>query len=430
MEVYPGEELLKAVEEIEKRKIVDPITGKKKLRPSKDVIVEIQEFLGKSPIYNKDLLVGILTGTGRYKDKLKSMYEAIKADTIELDKFLKLKKKYNDKISAIKSETTDFEQMNHMWDAVIEQIKQGNLDSELFELLKVSYNNSLNEYLKVDKNKIFNTDELLTLLSELDENQVATIQKSLEIVDDYYSNIVSTVTKDEVEKSLASIRPDIVRIKLEGIVNSTTDEDLILGALRRIQNIILPGILSFKKTNAQDFNILVKSQEFIDDPSKFVSNSIYDFIKDFDVSLNDNEKQRKEKLFDILKREEYALSKTSDISNYLSDGVNVNDIQQAVNTLKLMKTVVSGMSTTVVSMEDPVGFIATRQQFAKANKTGSKVLGLKTITSDMATMMISDLDRIINKLGFLKILLLNNSGKIFVEQETIRRETNTLLLTA
>ena len=42
-----------------------------------------------------------------------------------------------------------------------------------------------------------------------------------------------------------------------------------------------------------------------------------------------------------------------------------------------------------ISIDDPIGFIATRQSFAKKNKTGSDVLNLKTITSDLVITIVN-----------------------------------------
>lgn len=426
--IYTGKEYLAAIEEIVRRKVIDPLTGKSKNRSTKEIIAELLDYLTANEVFNKTVLMGILSGAGTFKTKLSSIYDLIKEDSTKISDSYAVRDKYDAIKENIKKETSDFEQMNHLWDSVITEIKKGNLDKELFELLKTSYNNSLSAYSKVDKNKFFTPEELLVLLQEINDTAVAELEVPLNLFDNFLE-ITTTLTKADLLASLSSITSKTLKDKLIEKVNTLEEEDLV-AAVKKIGYVVIPNIIAFKQTNKQDFNILVKSQDIIDDPSKFISNSIYDFIKDFDVSLNDNEKKRQEKLLDILKREEYALSKASDITTYLADGVNTADILQAINTLKLMKAVINGMSTTTISLDDPVGFIATRQQFAKANNTGSKVTSLKTISSDMATMMVNDLERISGKLEFLRNLLLNNSGKIFVEQETIRRETNKLILTA
>lgn len=187
-------------------------------------------------------------------------------------------------------------------------------------------------------------------------------------------------------------------------------------------------MLDFKINKKADIEVLLKSEEVFSKSNEFISNSIYDFIKDFSVSLDNNLNPQIIKLFDILKNEEYSLRKASDASTYLSDGVNIKVLQQGMDVLNMLKSVVSGFSTTTIDINNPYGFIALRQQFAKANNTKSDVLKLKTINSDTAGLINNDIKRLENKLGFMKVLLLGNSGKMYEEQEEIRVKTNDLLL--
>jgi len=212
-------------------------------------------------------------------------------------------------------------------------------------------------------------------------------------------------------------------------VNEESDNAKSTDEIIKIQK-VLTNLNNFKQSNAADVKVLAKAEEIFSKSDKFISNSIYDFIKDFSVSLNIDTNPQVIKIMDILKKEEYALYKASDPSNYLSDGVDIKMLQQAADVLEIFKSVINGLSTTTVNEADPVGFIATRQSFAKLNDTKSDVLNLKTITSDTASLINTDIDRILNKLGFLKVLLFGNSGKLYEEQESIRKETNKLLLNA
>ena len=99
-----------------------------------------------------------------------------------------------------------------------------------------------------------------------------------------------------------------------------------------------------------------------------------------------------------------------------------------MDALNMLKSVVNGFSTTTIDINNPHGFIALRQEFAKNNDTKSDVLKLKTISSDTAGLINNDIKRLENKLGFMKLLLLGNSGKMYEEQEEIRAKTNDLLL--
>lgn len=131
---------------------------------------------------------------------------------------------------------------------------------------------------------------------------------------------------------------------------------------------------------------------------------------------------------DILENETRSLKQTPVINNFIADNIREKDIDQALNTLKIIKTVINAMSTTQVSYGDPYGFIYTRQEFAKRNKVDSEINDLKTISSDLANLTSSDVDRLINKLEFYKQLSENNSGRMVVEQSIISKAMNEIFV--
>jgi hypothetical protein len=125
-------------------------------------------------------------------------------------------------------------------------------------------------------------------------------------------------------------------------------------------------------------------------------------------------------VLEVLKREELSLFRASDVTNYLSENIRLNEINETINALDLLKTVIYAMQTTEISIEDIYGFIYSRQKFAETNSIESDIRKLKTVTSDVAQLMIDDLERIRVKLNFLKELSKNNSSRNFNEQEIIR----------
>ena len=170
---------------------------------------------------------------------------------------------------------------------------------------------------------------------------------------------------------------------------------------------------------------------FLDITSKGVtlkSNPLYDFIRNLAVTLNSNPNNKVAKIFDILKKEETLLRSTSNIINYGSDAFREQDLDQALDIIAMMKSVVYAMSTTVVDYEDPIGFISARQQYAKKYNIEDDVLNLVTISSDMASLMNGDLELIESKLRFYKEFGLYNSTKSAVEQEIIRENVEQILL--
>ena len=177
---------------------------------------------------------------------------------------------------------------------------------------------------------------------------------------------------------------------------------------------------------------IIPVQKLIDvtaDKTKFKINSIYDFLRNkFDVYLDRKSKMVISKIWDLLEQEESKLKLGPSVEAYFYSGATAEDIRQAINTLTLLKTVIKGLTTTEVSYGDPYGMIASRQAFAKRNELEAEVLKLKSIPSDMATLMQRDIDRIISKLEFYIDVAKHNSGLISKEQKLIEEKFNNLLL--
>lgn len=158
------------------------------------------------------------------------------------------------------------------------------------------------------------------------------------------------------------------------------------------------------------------------------SNTLYDFIRKFELTLDSNPNSKINKILELIEREETNLKSSSNITNFASDNIREQDLNQAINHLEMMKAVVKAMSTTEVNFGDPYGFIQSRINYAKKYNQEDDVLKLKTITSDVANLMVQDLDALITKMRFLKDLALFNAGKVMNEQEDIRVKVDEILL--
>jgi hypothetical protein len=407
------------------RNITTEKVDNKKVKVSK-VVNNLKNFLESTTVYNKEDLLGILSDkTTTDTKKITLFLETLQKDAENMGKFLKLKTEYKEKIDLIKSEVTSVESTNHLFEALLKQFEEGNRDGELLDILRTQQNNSKLSLSSVDKDKVFSTSQLEELLN-VTSNDMAIVDNLLYILPEQgdpggdWESVADAINKI----SIPSLKSNLLSKVNEESDNAKSTDEII-----KIQK-VLTNLNNFKQSNAADVKVLAKAEEIFSKSDKFISNSIYDFIKDFSVSLNIDTNPQVIKIMDILKKEEYALYKASDPSNYLSDGVDIKMLQQAADVLEIFKSVINGLSTTTVNEADPVGFIATRQSFAKLNDTKSDVLNLKTITSDTASLINTDIDRILNKLGFLKVLLFGNSGKLYEEQESIRKETNKLLLNA
>lgn len=437
-------EFLKSLEEsgYDSKKVLNDITqiitekvdGKKK--KAKIIISEVENYLVSNNVYNKEILSAVINApTGTITNKITQVLTTLKNDTSAFDKYNSIAESSKKSRNLIEIEKSSLETTDHLFHALMKEFKDGNRDGELLELLKQTYKNSLYTLSSVDTSKTFKSEELLellkitskdlTIVEELSEK----VHNFIEVRDDEFSGEDSELLWQNIQTTINSISSDPLKNKIQ--LNIKKDSEFYY-SLETFENIrkVVDNVLKFKISNKADVEVLMKSDEMFLKTNEFISNSIYDFIKEFSVSLNNDSNPQTIKLFDILKNEEYSLYKSSDASTYLSDGVNIGIIQQALNELSMLKSVVNGVSTTTIDINNPHGFIALRQQFAKTNDTKSDVLKLKTINSDTATLINNDIERLENKLGFLKVLLLGNSGKIFEEQEQIRVKTNDLIIKA
>jgi len=307
---------------------------------------------------------------------------------------------------------------NYALPALLKEIKtNGNLDKEVFKLLE----SSIDDLLQPIKNMF--SDNNFTKLELLD---------ILENSDDYFNTLNDVLNSETVENDsnaaewelTASKLPKYIKESIKSNIGSKTTFESAIDFLENIQT-----ISEFKKNNKEDVNNIKEVSKVLEDADKFISNSLYDFIENFEVILTGqkDKSDRKSSIMTILKNEEFSLFKASDITNYSAQGIRSKDIDQVLNTLNLIKSVVKSMSTTEISMDSSTnGFLAMRQNFIERNKLKSDVSSLKTITSDTANMMLLDLARIESKLKYLQELSKFNSGKLFNESEEIRNRASQL----
>ena len=180
--------------------------------------------------------------------------------------------------------------------------------------------------------------------------------------------------------------------------------------------------------NMSNYEKLLNFEKLANSGIKLKTNQLYNFLRNFGLSLNSNSNGKVAKIFEILEHEETALKASSSIANFISDGIRDSDLLQAIDTLKIVQAVINAMSTTEVDFGDPYGFIMSRQTFAKRNGIDDEVSLLKVISSSNATLMSNDIQKLITKLQFIYDLAENNAGKMINEQESIRKSMDSILL--
>ena len=328
---------------------------------------------------------------------------------------------------------------NYALDLLIKELESGNADRELF----LEAEKMFQEELKIMKDVIFSefknlsTEDNQTLLSDIDANMqelnAFTAEISSIIDDENERGDEFDINGDLIKKTGETTAKEILEDNtlytfkneaLRKVILNSIDVDLNINSLLNI-------IFDLNNKVKSNKNKLERVNKFIQLKNKGLTlknNTLYDFIRNFALSLNSNPKGKVAKIIDILEREDTALKAASNITNYTADDIREQDINQVISILEMMKSVVYAMSTTTVSYEDPVGFISARQNFATKNKIKDDVLKLKTITSDVAELMANDLDRIITKLDFVRQLSLMNAGKMMNEQELIRSQMTKIFI--
>ena len=168
-----------------------------------------------------------------------------------------------------------------------------------------------------------------------------------------------------------------------------------------------------------------KFNKYLSDDEKFISNPLYDFLKNYFLSLNSGQKALT--ILDILQREITSYNASSGASDYISDNIREKDVKQAIEMLELLKVNIMSASQTEFNGET-LGFLKMRQNFAIKNGLKDDVLDLNTISAEEGYTMIKDLDRIITKLEFLLGLTTFNQKRQSTEQKEIGIKFDKVLL--
>ncbi|MDA3856250.1 MAG: hypothetical protein PF569_08385 [Candidatus Woesearchaeota archaeon] len=343
---------------------------------------------------NPELITSIRNGElnkDNVVSKLNNFYTLIKD---KKDAFTKYEEKANELEKDLNTPGDIFSLKNYALEAIIAEVKNGNLDQELSSAMEEEIESEINyirdTYFKYDN---LTRDQILDIIRNGDS----------------YSKIMEEVFQRFAEEDTFE---DLLE-QLPSYINTMDEVDSLAPSI----NDFLGGY-----KNSDSIKELLELTN-----NSFIPNTIYDYLQQYEIYLNDN-KPRKKSIFQILKEEELSLFQASDITNYLSEGIRNSDMQSAINMLKMFRGTVEAAKTSELSVDNPYGFITTRQNFAKRNGLKSDILDLKTFPSDIAELASKDLERIENKLLFLKELSKQNSAKSFIEQEIIRENINKILV--
>jgi len=387
---------------------------------SKEVIEDLLKYYNSDELEPPTNVEGIFEEIKTGVKDLLSKYSNIE-NSKDIEEFINFQKEKSTelegKINEVKPDILKIQ--NYALKLINDSLKSGSADMEVFrEGEKMVINET-----DVIKDKYFkgftvdNYSDLIDTINNIKEVSDGILNVRVEAeTEEADATILDLLNSSEIPQSFKNILKDSFS------ETQTLDEANIGG-----ENI--DKILS-------DFNIIKNPtfkniEDFIkiaDSKPKLITNDLYNFIEGFLLSLNSDPNGKTLSVIKILKQEELSLKNASNVLNYAMDGIREINIKQAIDVLKLMKSEVSAMATTEVTYGEPYGFIASRKAFVEKNGLTSDVTGLKTITSDVASLMNKDLDKLITKLTFVKELSKSNSSKIINEQETIRTQLTSIWL--
>jgi hypothetical protein len=353
-------------------------------------------------------------------------------DYIEIEKeIFSINKDYVSKVEEAKPELLKIH--NYAFELLLKQLKSGNSDKEVFleaekmmkeEIVKITSN-----IFPDSKNLSF--ESLLAIMKEIPAVLSIIEASNLESEEadpdaySYDTSLETLITQEEINRKANPLYKGFFNNdEIFKFVINTFDKDTTLLTISEVlKNAITT--FNFNKESIDRVN------DFIELSTKGLNlkaNTIYDFIRKFELSLDSNPESVISKIFDILEREEVNLKSSSNVANFMADNIREQDINQAINYLRMMQSVVNAMSTTQTSYGDPYGMIQSRINYAKKYDTSNDVTKLKTITSDVASLIDQDLELIVTKLTFMKELAGYNSGRMLNEQELIRTKVDDILL--
>ena len=317
---------------------------------------------------------------------------------------------------------------NLLLTALINELQNGNLDGELLieaeKLLNKYYENL---FVKVKDFSIsFEDINALVLLSDEQLNNIfLELGKLISDPSENFGEYENSIQDKKIHSIVIGLKETFAKV-------SSLDEDSeeykqwVDDAIKLEQ---IQRLVNYIKENRILFEPIKKLIDLQTNKTKFKINALYDFLRTkFDIYLDRNSKMSVMKIMNLLEQEDQKFKIGPSVDAYFYSGSTHKDIEQAVNTLNLLKTVIKGLSTTEVGYGDPYGVIASRQAFAKKHGIDAEVLKLKTLPSDIVTLMHQDIDRIITKLEFYLEVAKYNSNMLPKEQKLIQEKFDKLLL--
>lgn len=336
----------------------------------------------------------------------------------KVDEINKLEKDYKERLA--KEMPDMFKMHNYAFDFLVNAIKNGHYDNEMYLETKRMFEEELKSLSRVT-------------FPEADYISIDTINDVLS--EDTNLSVTMSDTMTELELDFSDTFKEFMEEFEEGLKNGFVEDSKENQILKTIltnnfnESTKLGDILSSLALFKENMNLHKRTVDSLTEfsklgDSKMVGNPIYDMLREFNLQMDSNPKSKVNTIFDIAQREESMYKSSSGADKFISEGARSKDLQQAINTIDMFNTVVNSMSTTQRYGDDFNGFLAMRQDFANKHGLKDPVTSLKTINSDQAAVMSKDLQALKTRLEFIKSLGEFNHKNIAVEHSVTGVQAN------
>jgi len=214
-----------------------------------------------------------------------------------------------------------------------------------------------------------------------------------------------------------------IKNKFKSEINPLSENDYLLGELTNSQKTIDNYIDDQFKLN----DTFDKFDKYVSKKTA-IANPLYDFLRKLQLKLD---KGTSKTVFNILEDEDNLLS-MSIIDDYLKSDFTLGQINSAITTIEMAKSILTGMYTKqgalIDGKETMYGFNYAMQNYLKKYKESTGLDNYAIIKSEDASLINTDLNNLLSKLVFLKDLSNSNTESKAKEHILSRENMDKLFL--
>lgn len=221
----------------------------------------------------------------------------------------------------------------------------------------------------------------------------------------YKKNILDSNSPKEVAKNIDGFK------KYAEKFNNTILEDImtnLVSDLKPVDNVLLETEGLLKKD--------------------VLDNKLYDLLNKVNITTFAGNISKDANIMTILRDELKVLESIESPEDYVRSRDIINSMQQALESIKLVKAINTAMLNTGIDATNPYGFnVSIREGLLKEGKDG-EAEKYKVISPESYMLLKRELTRLENRFQFLIDLANNNNASVATIQEDIRNNNTKLLL--